>query len=212
MMNRESSTAQLDCNEMRERRGFFRISDDVVLTYHLVDEEAYLEQENKESNNETNSFNIKAKFAAIDRSLRPVMARLKERSEDLAHYLQAINDKLDMLAEVLFLADNNVENLPSQEVNLSAGGMSFQVQSPIEAGKILKLRVLLPLTGIGIESFARVVYCRQEREPGSDPFPYRVGVEFKHMREEDSDLIIRHVLCKEAVLRRQGTQGTEQDA
>ncbi len=201
-MNTKISTADGNCEEMRERRGYFRICDDIALTYQVVDEETYLEERNKESNARTNSFNIKAKFTAMERSLRPVMARLKERSEDLAFYLEAVNDKLDMLAEVLFRSDGEAGNLPTQKVNLSAGGISFEVQEPLERGKLLKLRLLLPPTSVGIETFARVVYCREERTPESEPFPYRVGVEFMHMRDEDSDLISRHVLCKEAVLRR----------
>ena len=199
-----------NCDEMKERRGFFRISDEVVMNFHLVEEEEYLGLKHNESNSEVNSFNLKARFAALDRSLRPILARVNEHSRELALYLSAINEKIDMLAEVLFHTDNNVNELPTQEVNLSAGGMSFQVQNPIETGRMLKLRFLLPHSGIGIESFARVVYCRQTGNDEEGAFPYRVGVEFKHMREEDSDLIIRHVLCREAHRLRQGARDEQQ--
>ena len=211
MMSTKTSTAHGHGEEMRERRGHFRICDDIALTYHVVDEKDYLEEWKKESNSRTNSFNIKAKFAALERSLRPVLTRLKERSEDLALYLETINDKLDMLADALFQSDNEKNSLPTRQVNISAGGISFEIQKPIKPGKLLKLRLLLPPDGIGIETYARVVYCREERPPGTDPFPYRVGVEFLNMCVEDSDLITRHVLCKEALLRRKkppATKGT----
>ncbi len=190
------------CADVKERRGFFRINDDVVLTYHLIDEESYRQLENRESNSEVNSFNLKARFAAIDRSLRPVMTRLRQRSDDLAMCIGAIDEKLEMLADILFRTSHDMEELPSQEVSLSAGGISFHVQKPVEPESILQLRMLLLPSGIGIETYARVVYCRRVKEYEVGQFPYKVGVEFKHMREEDSDLIIRHVLCKEASARR----------
>jgi len=198
-----NSQTETSCAEaMKERRGFFRINDDVVLTYNLIDQETYRQLENKESNSEVNSFNLKARFAAIDQSLRPVMTRLRQRSEDLAMCVSAIDEKLEMLAEVLFRNSHDVEELPSHEVSLSAGGISFHVQKPVEPGSILQLRMLLLPSGIGIEAYARVVYCRRAKEYEVGQFPYKVGVEFQHMREEDSDLIIRHVLCKQANARR----------
>jgi hypothetical protein len=190
------------CGDMRERRGFFRINDDVVLTYHSLNREAYEKLENKASNNAVNSFNLKARFAALDQSLRPVMSRLRQHSEDLARCISAMDEKLEMLAEVLFHRDNDVESLPSQEVSLSAGGLSFHVQKALEPESILQVRMLLMPSGIGIEAYARVVYCRRVKEYEVGRFPYKVGVEFQHLREEDSDLIIRHVLCKEANERR----------
>ena len=197
-----SNTAPRNCSGARERRGFFRINDDVVLTYHLIDDESYRQLEQKESNSEVSGFTLKARFAAIDQSLRPVMNRLQQHSEDLATCLNAIDEKLSMLAEALFTAENDVEDLPSQEVNLSAGGISFHVQKPVEPESILQLKMLLLPSRIGIVSYARVVYCQRVKGYEIGRFPYKVGVEFQHMREEDSDLIIRHMLCKEADARR----------
>jgi len=201
-MKRKIQKMETTCGENRERRGFFRIVDDVILTYRLVERAEYEQLPDKRSNRDTSAFNLKAKFAALDRSLRPILNRLEERSSDLACYLNMLNEKLDLLADILVTQEKDASNLPSQEVDLSAGGMSFQVQKPIEAGSILKLRMLLQPSGIGIETYAKVVYCKPDGKFRPGGFPYRIGVEFRHMRDEDSDLITRHVLCKEANLRR----------
>lgn len=202
----KSPVTKMPCKSLKERRGYFRISDDVVLTYGLVEEAEYQALPDKRSNSNTNGFNLKAKFAALDRAMRPVFRRLEERSEDLARCLATLNEKLDMLAEVVLRHEVDLDALPSQEVNLSAGGMSFEVQKPIEPGRILRLRLLLKPSSIGIEAYARVVYSKALKRLGTPGFPYRVGVEFLHLREEDSDLIIRHVLCKEADQRRQASR------
>ncbi len=207
-MNRKENRQEEGCPEARERRGFFRISDDLILTYQPVPREIYEARSDKSSNSEPSGFNLKARFAALDRALRPVMHRLEDGSPDLARCLQTINEKLDLLADVLFRREVDLRNLPSQEVNLSAGGMSFRVQRPLQPDTILQVRLLLEPSGIGIEAFARVVYCRQERRFDNPRYPWRVGVEFLHLREEDSDLIIRHVLCRDADRRRQEGGGT----
>lgn len=196
------SMEPVNCEDVRERRNFFRINDKVLLTYRLLDEETYQGLKNKASNNKVNSFNLKAHFAALDQSMRPVMSRLRQQSGDLALCISAMDQKLEMLAEVLFQTDNDVENLPSQEVNLSAGGICFQAQKPVQPESILQLRMLLMPSGVGIEAYARVVYCQRVKKQEVGRFPYKVGAEFRHMREEDKDLIIRHVLCKEARERR----------
>ncbi len=208
-MTRRSPFTDIPCESLQERRSFFRVSDQVVLTYALVDKEEYQALPDKRSNSTTNGFNLKAKFMALDRAMRPLFRRLEERSEELAGCLEAMNEKLEMLAEVVLRHEVDLDNLPSREVNLSAGGLSFEVQRPIEPGQILRLRLLLEPSDIGIEAFARVVYCRPLQSTAERGFGYRVGVEFKHLREEDADLIIRHVLCKEADQRRQ--EGGKQD-
>jgi len=189
-------------NPCRERRGFFRIQDDLVLTYHQVPRKVYEALNDKRSNSTLSAFNLKARFVALDRALRPVVNRLREQSPDLAQYMEAMDEKLDMLAEVVFRQEVDLDDLPSQEVNLSAGGLSFQAQKCLNPGSILQVRLLLQPSGVGIESYARVVYCRPTSNQSSLRFPWRVGVEFLHLREEDSDLIARHVLCREADLRR----------
>ncbi len=202
-MTRQSPLTDIPCNSLQERRSFVRVSDQVVLTYVLVNREAYQALPDKRSNSTTNGFNLKAKFMALDRTMRPLFHRLEERQEELARCLEALNQKLEMLAEVALRHELDLDRLPLREVNISAGGLSFEARNPIEPGRILRLRLLLEPSGIGIETFARVVYCRPLQSALNRGLGYRVGVEFKHLREEDADLIIRHVLCREADLRRQ---------
>ena len=200
-----------DCSDIKERRGFFRIDDDVLLTYQPISEESWANLENRTSNSRVNSFNLRAQFAALDQAIRPVRSRLRQHSEDLATCLEVMDSKLEMLAEVLFQADGSMDELPSREVNLSAGGISFHVQKPLEMNGILHLRLLLLPSRIGIETHGRVVYCRKVKEYEVGQFPWKVGVEFQEMRPEDMDLIIRHVLCKQADerRRRQGSAPSE---
>ncbi len=190
------------CPEGRERRGFVRIDDDLVLSCRRVDP-ALAPVEIPPSNQDLNAFTLKARFVAMERELRPVLHRLKERSDDLGAYLESLEQRLEMLADVLLKQEPEACALPTREVNLSAGGLSYRSPCPLEAGDLLQLRLLLGASGIGIETWARVVYCTRLDPRRAGKLPYRIGVEFLNMREADSDLIIRHVLCREAEARRE---------
>jgi len=202
----DAAPKEKDYQDPNERRGYFRIEDDVLLSFQTVAPEVWEKLADKSSNSETNSFNLKAKFAAIDQAIKPVRCRLRQQSEDLAGCLEAIDQKLEMLAELLLRQENDLDNLPTRKVNLSAGGISFHVQKPVKSDDILRLRLLLLPSHIGIETYARVVYCVQVENFRVGRFPYKVGVEFCHLRESDTDLIIRHVLDKQTRERRAAHQ------
>jgi hypothetical protein len=188
-------------NEAPERRSFVRIDDNVVLRYRKINRLGPTPSDG-DLPADTGSFTIKARFAALNQKLRPVRNILEQRSGELATYLKAIDEKLDLLADIAFEKEHDPDNLPTQKVSLSAGGTSFLAQKPLELGTLLELWLLLLPCHTGIITFASVVYCKRSSKDSSSQYPYTIGVEFKNIREEDADLIIRHILQKEADDRR----------
>ncbi|WP_456408053.1 PilZ domain-containing protein [Thiolapillus sp.] len=188
------------CKEAIERRGFVRIDDTIVLKYRKADMNDFQNNDGRLSA-DMSSFTIKARFAAIDQKLRPVRHSLEQRSPELLTYLNAIDEKLNLLADLAFETEHDLIDLPTQEVSLSAGGTSFLTQKPLELGTLLELWLLLLPSHAGIITYANVIYCKKIND-NNQLYPYKVGVEFKNIREEDADLIICHVLKKEADERR----------
>lgn len=188
------------CKEAIERRSFVRIDDDVVLKYRKADISELQHNEGKQLA-DTSNFTIKARFACIDQKIRPARYALEQRSAELVTYLKAIDEKLNLLADLAFETEHDLIDLPTQKVSLSAGGTSFLTQKPLELGILLELWLLLLPSHTGIISYANVIYCKRAGSDGGQ-YPYKVGVEFKNIREEDADLITRHVLKKEADDRR----------
>ena len=188
--------------EAVERRSFVRIDDDIILKYRKLGHLnlAALDEENLPS--DSDSFTIKAKFSAINQQLLPVRRRLEQRSDDLATYLKSIDEKLELLADLAFQKDHDPRNQPTQKVSLSASGTSFLAQKPLELGTQLELWLLLLPSHTGIITLAKVVYCKRSEDNENSQYPYRVGVEFMDIHEEDADLIISHILKKEADGRR----------
>ncbi len=184
-----------------ERRSFVRIEDNVILKFRKASS-LELQTGKGDLAANTNSFTIKAQFAAIDQKIRPVRNVLEQHSEELACYLKAMDQKLDLLADMAFQMDHDLSKLPAQKASLSAGGTSFLAQKPLELGTLLELWLLLLPSHTGIITYATVIYCKRTNDDDNKHYPYKIGVEFKNIREEDADLITCHVLKKEAGDRR----------
>ncbi|WP_456378710.1 PilZ domain-containing protein [Thiolapillus sp.] len=189
------------CKETTERRSFVRIDDKVILKYRKTNS-LELQAGTESFSTNANSFTIKAQFAAIDQKNRQARSILEQHSTELANHLKAIDEKLDLLADIAFEMDHDLSKLSTQKVNLSAGGTSFLAQKPLELGTLLELWLLLLPSHTGIITYATVIYCKRSNDEGSKQYPYKIGVEFKNIREEDADLIACHVLKKEANERR----------
>jgi hypothetical protein len=86
--------------------------------------------------------------------------------------------------------DNNVNVKSCQNVNLSAAGLAFQQSEVLEIGQNLAIKLYLPGALAQICVYARVVNCKAV-DAGSD---YLIGVDFTHVREEDQELLIKHVV------------------
>ena len=187
--------------EIAERRAFVRIDDDAILKYRKVGHSNLTHMDENRPTG-SNSFTIKSRFAAIDQQLRPVRRLLEQRSDELAAYLKSIDEKLELLADLAFKREHDSRNQPTQKVSLSASGTSFLSQKPLELGTLLELWLLLLPSHTGIITLAKVVYCQRLGDNDGQQYPYRVGVEFKEIGEADTDLIMRHILQKEADDRR----------
>ena len=72
-----------------------------------------------------------------------VIHKVQAQSPELARCLQAIDQKLNMIAQ-LFVSEEIKENKQdTREVNLSAGGVAFRAQHEIPVGSLLELRMVL---------------------------------------------------------------------
>lgn len=187
-----------------ERRNFFRIDDSVSMSYQVVSEEELpdmIDDMEVDAN-----FTVMASIASINQSMAGILHRIEEEDHNVASYLKAINNKIDILGRALLFSDNDVTEQPARPVNISASGLAFYTSEKIEAGVILELRLMLTPSFTGIIAFGEVVGCDQVDEPMGG-FDYFTRVNFMRMREKDRDLLIRHVIkCQSDVLRRRREQ------
>lgn len=182
-----------------ERRDYFRVDDRVSLAYRpIADHELAGALERLEAGY-PDKLSLASAFAANSTQMRQSMESIRRDSSDVAAYLEGLNKKLDLLVQLLAVSDNDLCERPTHAISLSASGLSFATKTALDVGQLLEIKLLMFPSYHCVVAFGSVVHClRQRAFPGG----HRIGVEFNHIRENDRDLIVRHVTQKQsAVLR-----------
>ena len=121
---------------------------------------------------------------------------------DVAMYLEAINRKVEPVAEAVVADEERFLRQPIRPVNLSAGGIGFRSPETIAPGRYLEMRLVLLPSYAGILTYGKVVSCRHESKADAD-FPYRIGVDFWLIRDADEEVLIQHVTDKQSAQTRE---------
>ncbi|MGD8672941.1 MAG: PilZ domain-containing protein [Thiogranum sp.] len=179
-----------------ERREYFRIADEIALDYRpLKDEEVDGLLERMRSRL-VDRFTAASSFAATTRQMAHLIHKVQTESPELARCLQAIDQKLNMIAQLFVSEQMALDDQPTREVSLSAGGVAFRAQHELRTGSLLELRMVLFPSMIGILTISRVIHC-ERMDDGNSQFPWQVAVEYEHLRETDRELLVRHIMAKE---------------
>ncbi len=175
-----------------ERRRFFRIEDIVSLKAEVVDEDQLPERLESFWNDQhqfslRNEFNYKLEQHQAD--LRKITTKMPE----LGRYLGLLQEQLDILTDKVLQDEDKFTELEKQ-VNLSAQGIAFISDEPVNIGEIVELHLKLQPGKQKIVVFARVVNCVMEQEEQGQ---YRVALDFEHIHEADREMLVKHVHGKQ---------------
>jgi c-di-GMP-binding flagellar brake protein YcgR len=111
-------------------------------------------------------------------------------------YLKIIDSKINLITQALTAQDEAFSEHDMREVSLSAAGVAFTNDKPIQVGELLELRMLLTSCLAVIVAFARVVQCKDISKDNPQN-PFAICVEYVNMKEEDRELLIKHVIKKQ---------------
>ena len=183
-----------------DRREYLRVDDSVVLKYKIIPKSEINAFLNKLSKQILDKFSIAANFGAKKQELRPLLARIKTNSPDVARYLDEMQNQILQLSQLLMLHEVDSTDEYAQRVSLSAGGLGFYSRQKLPLGSILEVRIVLVASCVGIVNCAEVIRCEPAKKAEGD-YPFWTAVEFKQIRETDRDMLVKHVLGREAVQR-----------
>ena len=195
-------------DETAERRNFFRVDDSISLSYQEISDGELEDRKEQIAIELEGNFTVMSSIASINQNMALVMHRIESAEPDVAEYLKAINNKIDILGRALLSYDNDMVEQPAQPVNLSASGLAFYSSEPVTRGALLELRLLLVPSFTGIITFGEVVGCDPVDEAVGG-FSYFVRINFMHMRENDRDLLIRHVVKRQGEMLRKRRESRE---
>lgn len=183
---------QKNNNDERDRREFFRMDDEVNLSFELLTEEEVPKRVDKLAFGLTDSLTVMTRMSSISQQMTATLHRIDQREPDIADYLRGLDEKIEILAQSYLSKNSELTNLPKQIVNLSAGGIAFMVDEAIVLGTPLEVKLLLFPSYTGLLVIGRVVSCDSSATGG-----YQIRIDFEYIRDNDRDALIRHILRRQ---------------
>ncbi|MDX1799961.1 MAG: PilZ domain-containing protein [Marinobacter sp.] len=185
--------------EGEERRQFYRVDDRVAMRYQrLRDEQAV--------SDETARLSVRNRLVALDQDLDHQLSVLADESPRIHRAMRLLNEKLTLLLGAeLAHAEDDESGLQLQSVNLSAGGLAFDVDEWIKVGERLLVELIFYPEGEAFSAIVRVI--TSDSVSGG----YRLGTDFDGLPESDRERLIRHILSIQSQQLRQRRQQREGD-
>ncbi|WP_333879251.1 PilZ domain-containing protein [Methylobacter sp.] len=175
-----------------DRRGFFRIDDEVTLFYKKIDEKLVNEPHHV-SDNILNSCSLSTALETISQESTLLLHRLDKNLPEVADYLRLIDAKINLLAQAIMMQGLQVKENDTRNVNMSATGIAFNCEEALNENDYLEIKILLISCMTVIVTYGRVVYCKNS-ESNDDRYPYFVGVNFIKMKDDDREMLIKYVV------------------
>lgn len=182
---------------MEDRRRYFRINDKVSLKYRVV-QGMDIDAEIIRTKHEQNTLaEMKNAFNCIEAKIMSKMTRIEEVSPLVAEVLGLFDKKLSLMESMILHKDEQENAITdTQNVNLSASGMSFESNTPINEDVNLKMELILFPEYQFIPLYARVIECKKKMD--DNLYRFNIAVDFIGVSESDRETIMQHVLSRQA--------------
>jgi len=177
-----------------DRRRFFRIDDAVNLYYRIVDEQTVVAASNT-SDDVLSSCSLITALDVLGQESRAVMYRIEKKDSEVAEYLKLMDSKINLVAQALLQQGNDMSESTVCNTNLSASGLAIEVDSEIEKGKFIEVKLFLSSCVSVILLYGKVVYCKQNSE--TDSSNYQIGVDYINLKDDDREILIKHIVKRQ---------------
>lgn len=193
-----STKAHLDESE-ENRRSYFRIQDSLQLRFDLIAPAELGSREIAVMQGASGGFMVTSELHSMHQESAPLLRQIGGHSPDIASYLEAMDRRIEMLAQFFAIQSSDLIRQPHRECSLSAGGIAFLNPTPLDEGIHVEIHLLLGSSHLCIIAIALVVGCDGPTPEGN----YQLRLEFTRMREQDRNLLTRHILGRQGEQMRQ---------
>jgi hypothetical protein len=183
-----------------ERRRYFRIDDDVILSFRAV--EAACMELRDEDDPQPDAFTLSTHLELLGLESRSLLRRIEREDPLLGDYLRLLEQKIDLIGRGLMSREADTSHNPARRVSLSASGLAFNASNGFTLGDTLELKLILPPSLVGLRAYGRVVQCRKGW--AQDPTDFHIAVDFVGLSERDRELLIRHIIKRQSQQLRSG--------
>lgn len=186
---------KINMTKTEDRRGFFRIDDEVNLFYKKIDAKLAAEPHHL-SDNILNNCSLSTALEMVSQEAALLLHRVEKSLPDVADYLRIIDAKIDLLAQAIMMQGFHFKENETRNVNISASGIAFNCEETLQKGDYLEIKMLLVSSMAVIVTYGRVIYCKTSQANDSR-YPHFVGVDFINIKDEDREMLIKYVVKKQ---------------
>lgn len=191
-----------------ERRRFFRIDDTLGICWRILsDQEAksFAERVNQHGGN----FDLASNF---DNRIHTLLEACRVQNPVAAELLDLMNKKLNLVIRQLDVDAALLQKIAYdlKQVNISACGLAFASNEPLQAGAMLQLDLLLQPGDSHVVAMAKVVACEKLEDAGHDAEgKWFLRLDFVELNANDQELLIQHVVKRQSNQLRERRAGRE---
>lgn len=176
-----------------DERKFFRVNDEIYLEFRVLTEVPRDKSKLPLTSKNKATVDVLSELTAVNAQIHPLIEAIKRTDITAARCLEAINKKIDLLARAVSKTGETFRvTRPNRKVNLSAGGVAFNVSTQLLPGTPVEVRLAIVATSLVITTYGEVSYCEQEGNDREQPF--RVGIKFPSLSVSDRQALFTHVL------------------
>ncbi|GAA6136009.1 hypothetical protein NBRC116188_27990 [Oceaniserpentilla sp. 4NH20-0058] len=175
-----------------ERRRFFRIDDEVALSFHLIDDE----YGGEDSDDLHTMQDMQQEFhVSLEVQIRQAMVDVRSQYPKLAPLLDLMNQKINLLHANEAL----VEEAPVlKKANLSACGIAFTWGDKLPINQTLMVNIYLQPNHELVRAEAHVAAVDNNPDhPTQSEEAYIVRLDFNEMHQAFQEVLIQHVVQRQ---------------
>jgi len=186
-----------DISTGAERREFFRINDTVIVDYKVLDDTqvdalAQAIHTPHDANSPT-----KNQLYSLQTAFSHLTDQINQYDRNIARALRLLDDKINIVNHILQNEKEDPDQQKTVNANLSGGGVAFLSTEQIANKSALEINIELRPSYTQVHSIAHVVSCELAKNAPADT-PYHLRLAFTHMHEVDRNMLVKHVLNRQA--------------
>lgn len=194
-------------NKDQDKRQAVRVVDRIMFTYGPVSVERF-KQIAEDFNKGIPPYNQEG-LADIQMFIgaQNALGRIQEKDKDLGAFLQHLDTKINLILKEVRDKETPLDKLQLQEVNLSAAGVAFLSEKPMQPNTLLEFHLVLLPGHTYVYCFGKVIKCDQAKSKDPEK-PFYVSAKFILIMEEDREKLIEHNFKQQSLALRQRRKKT----
>ncbi len=137
-------------------------------------------------------FNLRAAMSSLDLEANHLIRQISENDKNIGQFLQIINQKVNLLANIIVENQQADEQDTVTRINISEGGIATPYPLSFEEDSLVAAKVTLLPDGLGLLLPCRIKACQKT---DSDPL-YQLNLGFENL-DQSVQQIVSRFLAKE---------------